>query len=377
MSVLSRLALAGALVLGMSSSLPVEAQAQNAATIAGLKFIGGAIVPFNFEVDGTKVGGLSGLDYDPKANIWYALSDDRSDKNPARFYTLKLSFTGNSFAGVVFDHAVTLLQANGQPYPNAKAGGDVPDPEALRVDPETGNLWWTSEGDRKLGLDPFVRVAATDGRHVATLPGIPLFAMNKDAEKGPRNNNAFEGLSFAPDAKSAWIGMEAAIYEDGPISTVEAGSVARVTQIDRAGKVLSQFAYPVDAIPMKPTGKYADNGVPEILALGNGRFLMLERAGVQGADDIWKTYIRLYEVDATGATDIKDMASLKGAEYKPATKRLVLDLTKEPTLGGTDNIECLSFGPKLANGHQTLVVASDNNFSTTEFTQFLAFEILP
>jgi len=371
MSFIARLVLASVLIL------PSAAWGQSATTVSDLRPIGGAIVPFNFDTDGTVVGGLSGLDYDPKANQWYALSDDRSDKAPARFYTLQLSFRGNAFVGVEFLHTVTLLQPDGRPYPNAKAGGEVPDPESIRVDPDTGNLWWTSEGDRKLGLDPWVRVASSDGRHVAALPSIPGFTMNKDLEKGPRNNNAFEGLSFAPDTKSVWVAMEAALYEDGPISTVEAGSVARVTQIDRSGKVLSQFAYPMDPIPVRPTGKYADNGAPEILALGNGHFLMLERAGVQSADDAWKYHIRLYEVDATNASDTKDVASLQGADYRPASKRLLLDFTKDATLGGIDNLECLSFGPRLANGHQTLVVASDNNFSRSEFTQFLAFEILP
>jgi hypothetical protein len=40
-----------------------------------------------------------------------------------------------------------------------------------------------------------------------------------------------------------------------------------------------------------------------------------------------------------------------------------------------DNIEGVTFGPTLPNGHKTLVFVSDNNFLPIEKTQFLLFEI--
>ncbi len=41
------------------------------------------------------------------------------------------------------------------------------------------------------------------------------------------------------------------------------------------------------------------------------------------------------------------------------------------------NIEGVSYGPLLPNGHQTLIFVADNNFRATEKTQFLLFEIIP
>jgi hypothetical protein len=38
-----------------------------------------------------------------------------------------------------------------------------------------------------------------------------------------------------------------------------------------------------------------------------------------------------------------------------------------------DNVEGMTLGPVLPNGQQSLVLASDNNFSATQFTQILAF----
>jgi hypothetical protein len=43
----------------------------------------------------------------------------------------------------------------------------------------------------------------------------------------------------------------------------------------------------------------------------------------------------------------------------------------------TDNIEGVTFGPTLPNGHRTLIFISDNNFASFEKTQLLLFEIIP
>jgi len=43
----------------------------------------------------------------------------------------------------------------------------------------------------------------------------------------------------------------------------------------------------------------------------------------------------------------------------------------------TDNIEGVTLGPLLPNGHRTLIFVSDNNFVGLEKTQLLLFEIMP
>lgn len=358
--------------LGLAIAFP--AIAQSTAEIGSLRFIGAVTVPNDQTVDGTLVGGLSGIDYDPAADLWYLISDDKSDKNPARFYTAKLTFDKARFVSVEIEHAVTLLQVDGKPFPDAKTSGEVPDPESIRRDPVTGNLWWTSEGDRKLGLSPFLRVAAPDGKQVSDIPVPAIFSVNKDQEIGPRHNLTFEGMSFAPDGKSVWLAMESALYQDGPIATPSAGAIARLTRLDRDGKVLAQFAYPLDPIQAVPTGKNGDNGVSEILALDDTRAFVLERSGVEGADGVWKMYIRIYAVDTAGATDIAAVPSLASINYIPVTKRLVIDLAKTAEVGRVDNIEGMSWGPAVAGGKRSLVLVSDNNFNPAQVTQFLAFE---
>jgi hypothetical protein len=361
-----------ALSLFVACALPAKPQPVE---IGGLRFIGSAVVPNDTVVDGTLVGGLSGIDYDPKADLWYLVSDDKSEKSPARFYVAKLAFNDTGLASVDIRHAVTLLQADGTPYP--ESGGEVPDAEAMRRDPRTGKLWWTSEGDRKSGLSPFLRIAAPDGKFAATVQVPAMFRVNTAQEIGPRNNSAFEGLSFAPDGGSVWLAMESALYQDGLISTPTAGAVSRLTHLDREGKVLGQFAYPVDPVQAVPTGEHGDNGLSDFLAIDDHRALALERSGVESADGVWTVYIRIYEVDISGATDIAAIPSLAGAGYQAVSKRLVINLNRTPGLPHIDNIEGLSWGPVLANGKRSLVLVSDNNFNDDQVTEILAFEVEP
>ena len=42
----------------------------------------------------------------------------------------------------------------------------------------------------------------------------------------------------------------------------------------------------------------------------------------------------------------------------------------------TDNIEGVTFGPILPNGHKILLFVSDNNFNAFEKTQLLLFELM-
>ena len=81
-------------------------------------------------------------------------------------------------------------------------------------------------------------------------------------------------------------------------------------------------------------------------------------------------------MDISGATDTRSIQSLRNGNYVPASKRLVLDLN-QLNLPRLDNIEGIAWGPKLANGNDSLVLVSDDNFNPAQVTQFLAFEVLP
>lgn len=360
-------------------------------TVSSLRLIGQQILPRRMEVQGTVLGGLSGIDYDERNNQFVLLSDDRTNAdspNAPRMYTARLNYDASSFSGVQLLSTFSMKQPNGTAYPKVPDAA-VADPESVRIDGATGNYVWVSEGDRTLAtastaariIDPFIREIKPDGTHVREYQVPAMFRMSAD-NQGPRGNLAFEGIAFTPDNTRALVLMEGALLQDGPAATTAAGSVSRITAYDRAtGAAVAQYAYPIDKVQVTPVPaeQFTVNGPTEILALGNTRFLVLERSfsvGVTG------NQVRLYEINLADASNVLGTATLAGASYKPVSKRLVLDFeTLKAQLGGVANLEGISFGPKLANGHNTLVVVADDNFpaadSQTDRNQLLVFEVMP
>lgn len=330
-----------------------------------LRLIGVRVLPKAGEIQGTAVGGLSGLDYHSVADRWLAVSDDKSEHGAARAYVVRLDYDAQQVGPARIEGMITFRQPDGRNYPDrvtqAARGGELPDFESLRIDLVDGTLWYSSEGDRLLGIQPFVRHAAREGSHLGDLPLPARFRFSSDGLVGPRANLVFEGLSFTPDGHSLWVALEAPLIEDGPIPTPEHGALTRFTRFSRGGQEQEQLLYPLDPIPVAPAlGKFADNGVSEILAMKDGRLLVVERSGSQGADGAYRFHVRLYLAEGMGT----------------ATKHLLVnfdDLRPE----GSDNLEGISWGRKLPNGHDTLVLVSDDNFNATQSTQFWVFEVLP
>jgi hypothetical protein len=130
------------------------------------------------------------------------------------------------------------------------------------------------------------------------------------------------------------------------------------------------------ALPAVPETAFSNNGLVELLALDNrGTFLALEGSFSAGAPGTGNT-IKLYEVRLNEASDISGIDSLDAINIntvRPVEKRLVLNFDTLSLPTGLDNVEGMTLGPVLPNGQQSLVLASDNNFSATQFTQILAF----
>ncbi len=396
----ARLGLVAGLLLatGLTTAIVIAAppaqQAAAAPTAApsgamgwSLRLLGEQRLPYRYQFEGTIVGGLSGIDYDPARNIFYLISDDRSDLGPARFYTAALAIDTAGFNHLALLSTVALRKPDGRTYPGRPAS-DVVDPEAIRFDPRTGTLLWTNEGERAIGpfnsrffdkrlADPSLRESALDGRFIAEWP-IPKGFRMRAEESGPRTNSTFEGLSLSVDGQSLWLAMEGPLYEDGPLANRSRGALVRISRLARAPQaepsLLAQYAYRTEALPHAPwlPGAPVEQGITEILSLDDQRLLVLERGYVFGHG----MTARLFEADSRDASDVANLASLASARISTMKKTLLLDFARLG-LPRLDNIEGMSWGPTLANGHRTLVFVSDDNFNFLQSTQFLAFELIP
>ncbi|WP_438482028.1 esterase-like activity of phytase family protein [Oleiharenicola lentus] len=348
--------------------------------IAELRLIGVQTVAKD-KFQETGVGGFSGLDYDRANDAWVAISDDKSDQGPGRFYTVKLDYDEKEFRSARVTAVQALRQPDGSDYPNernAKPSDVVPDFEAIRLDPRDGSVWYTHEGLRRPQTDPLVRHAKRDGTFLADMPTPPQLKFAKEKGSGPRFNETFEGLSFSTDGNSLWVGMEGALQQDRAPAGSGTRDPARFTEFDREGKILRQIAYVRDPIvPKIAAEELADNGVSEIFAVSRDTLLVLERSGSRTAsDNVWRFGALLFEAKLSAADDVAAVASLGDAPVKAATKRLLynFDSAGQPHI---DNLECIALGRKLPNGHDTLVIASDDNFTARQVNQFWVFEIIP
>jgi 3-phytase len=348
-----------------------------------LRYIDDISIPTGFTFQNIQIGGLSSLTYDPKIGKYLSLSDDRSQFGPARFYVLDIAVSDDTL-NVTPLSMIPLQTANTQVFSTLSI-----DPEGIAVTND-GRIFVASEGDmgQTPRLNPAVFESRIDGKFVQNISVPSTFLPESSGTQtvGVRNNLAFESLTVSPDQKNLYTANEEALLQDDTQASFTKSTRIRILEYKIDGQSLTparEFAYDVDKIPQplvfSATG--GNDGLSEMIALGKDRFLTLERSFVYGTDNN-KVDIRIYYSDCKNATDVSLYQSLRTAPITitPCTKDLVQrietfqnDFVLKHRL---DNIEGMTFGPRLPNGNSTLILVSDNNFSTTQHTQFIAFEIL-
>jgi len=359
----------GALVAAVTMAAPAIAKGPP----TDLEFLGQAIIPTGTTFQGTTVGGLSSITFDAQRGVFYAVSDDASVLQPARFYTVAIDLSDGSLADgdVGFQDVTTLLAPGGQPYAPLTL-----DPEGLGLTKDR-ELVLTSEGFANSLIDPFVRRYSLDGSFLGSLPVPEPFLPTADHSSGVRQNLGFESAGVPRNGRFAFTGTENALFQDGPAATVAGGSPARIIRYDlQTDRLDRQWVYETDPVaePPVPATQFSVNGLVELLPLNNEFLIAMERSFSVGAPGTGNT-IRLYRLALPGATDVRDVDSLAGEldGVRAARKTLLLDLDE---LGiALDNVEGMTLGPRLPDGRRSVVLVSDNNFAAAQFTQFLLFAL--
>jgi len=338
-------------------------------TITGADYLGQAILPYNLSFQNTTVGGLSGITYDPSKKVYYAVSDDRSEKSPARFYTLKIDLSESFKNGDVTPIGVTsLLNEQGKPF----ARGSI-DAEAIAWT-QRGSVFIASEGDASLEIPPAIQEFAVEsGQELRILPIPNKFLPGQN--RGTRNNLAFESMTVTPNQRYLFTATENALIQDGPAASSNISTPCRILQYNLlTNQPEKEFLYQTE--PVKSFGDFTQRfttGLSDLLAIDNqGHFLSLERSftglGFR---------IAIFEVSLADADDIANIDTLSLSNLsniKAVHKKLVLELkTLEMR---PDNIEGLTFGSVLPDGQQSLILIADNNFLRLQRTQILAFRLI-
>ncbi|WP_107670193.1 esterase-like activity of phytase family protein [Cyanothece sp. BG0011] len=330
-------------------------------------------------VQDTPLGGLSAITYDRQRDRFYALSDDRSQQAPARFYTLKIDLTTTDeqpakIEGVTVENVTLLKDQTGQTY-----SSQTIDPEGIALSPR-GTIFISSEGVPKEGINPFIgEFDPTTGQlqQEIRLPQRYLIATDPETEpQGVENNLGFEPLTISAtstlkdDPFRIFTATEASLKQD-TTSTPPVNIPVRLLHyvISPVGPpvLVAEHLYLLDETPK---GAIA-NGLTELLALPReGSWLSLERTfGMFGFG------AKLFQVVNSAASETSTISSFKeGIEgIKPLRKKRLLDLeTLEIEL---DNLEGMTLGPRLRDGSETLFLISDDNFNAEQTTQLLLFNV--
>jgi len=364
-------------------TINVTAQTNKTTAIQKIKLLDVYEIPHNVLYDSTTVGGLSGIDYDAANDCYYMICDDRSAINPARYYTARIKINQQKIDTVQFTGVHFLKDEYAQLYPGSKQDRKrTPDPEALRYNPHTRQMIWSSEGERIVNAKdtvlnyPAITIIQPNGTWVDTF-ALPSNLFMHASENGPRQNGVLEGMTFADNYTTLYTNVEEPLFEDGPKADLTPNKAfVRLYKFDVATKKnTAQYAYELDPVAYAPivTGSFKVNGIPDMLDLGNGRLLIIERSFSTGR---LACTIKVFTINVKGATNIINNTSLiNNNQFTPVKKQLLLNMDDLGVF--TDNIEGVTFGPVLPNGHQTLLFVADNNFAAYQRSQFFLFEIIP
>lgn len=319
------------------------------------------------------VGGLSGAYFDRRFQRLYAVVDDRLRPRIIGF-------------DVQVEPALTLVRRELVPLAPPAADRTL-DAEGLAPAPN-GHWFVSSEGDRRGETRPVAGIHeyARDGRYVRSMPLPPAYADTAGAgPSGMRLNLSLEALSISPDNRWIFAALESSLLQDGPAADFERGAVVRLLVYDlhNAARPPREYAYLTDNKP-QPVGWSpidGDAGVVDVLALNATDLLVLERGYV--VEDPTPTSrrensIRIYWIRLSPAAEVTGRYSLE--ETPPAAllqKHLVFDLADvapqlNPRLRRLENFEAIAFGPRLADGNDTILLISDDNFSPSQVTAVVA-----
>ncbi|MDI1305170.1 MAG: esterase-like activity of phytase family protein [bacterium] len=352
---------------------------ENKAT-PSLKLISSIEIPFEETFQNTKVGGLSGMDYDAKNDLYYLICDDRSVFNDSRFYTAKINLSEDKIKSFAFQNVTYLKDETGKSYGNWNTSPNTSaDPEDMRYNPKTNSLIWSSEGARVISTNkevlqnPSLNFMDLKGDFLGNVT-LPENLKMQQQEKGPRNNGTLEGITFDRNYKNIYTNIEEPLFEDGEQANTSNGGLIRLYQFDaKTKKNTAQFGYQLEPIALEPNpkGAFAVNGISAIQYYGKNQLLVVERSYSTGTQ---ACTVKVFLCDLKKATDVKNYSSLQNQKLELASKKLVLNMDDLGIF--IDNIEGLTFGPKLTNGNPSIIFVSDNNFSDKQKTQILVFELV-
>ncbi len=338
-----------------------------------------------------RLGFFSDLYYDQSRGEWWGLSDRGPGGGSLSYDTRvqRFSITYNQNTGSISDFQVlqtVKFMTQGVPLnglgPNPTSVlGNALDPEGFVINPTTGTFLVSDEyGPSLYEFDrngELLRRFTTPPNLIPRSSGtsVPNFGGNAGNDAGKSSNRGFEGLAISPDGKFAYAMLQSGMLDEG----AGTGIFARIVKYDIAsGTAVGQYAYQMQ-------GAGQGRGISALVALGNDKFLVLERnnRGIGVGATLNTADKAVYEIDLTGATDISAISLANGVLPVNVTtvlkgnKVIDLDANTLAALGNRspEKWEGLAIGPRLNNGLYLMLAGTDNDYSVTQNQTGVQFDV--
>lgn len=303
------------------------------------------------------LGGLSGWDYDPDSQSFWAVTDDSKYHGGPKVFQFRLAdFEGSFEQARFFPEKIVSLK-------NQQSELDL---EAIRILPN-GNFLLTTEGSVRKGIPPALFEIDHTGHLVKSLSIPDEFGLAP--ESGIRHNNGFESLAFDSRDSTLWTANESPLLQDGEEATAHQGASVRLVKGDLDG-FREQYHYRLDPVglPTDDPELRSETGLVEMMKVG-GELLVLERSYTENTGN----FIRLFRANPKPENQISKGKDLRENAPPAVEKELLLTLPSfNPRV---DNLEGMSLGPRLPDGRRTLWLISDDNFNESQRSEIWVFAL--
>jgi len=334
-----------------------------------------------------RVGMFSDLYYDNLRNEWWGVSDrgagggTLSYETRAQRFTLDVAANGaisNFQIAETVKFTVGGQALNGLAPSPANTLGRSFDPEGMVIVPGSGHILVSDEygpslrmfnraGEQIRAFTPPANLVPKVGADVnyGAAPGTAATSQTS----GRESNRGFEGLAISPDGKYVYAVLQNGTVQDGYNTTTGTrGQYTRIVKFDMAtGEAVAQYAYKLESIGQ-------GRGISSIQALGNDKFLVIERnnRGMGVGATLASADKNVFEIDLAGAVDVTNINLPATGNFAGAVTKVgkVLDLDAN-TLAALGNFspekwEGLAIGPQLADGSFLILAGTDNDYSVTQ-----------
>ena len=269
----------------------------------------------------------------------YAVVHDKMDG----FYIMELNVTASGITPV----------SRSSFYGNTGVSRDC---EGIVYHPGRGTVFISGEADQQI-----LEYDMAGNKTGAKLAVPAIFAKSNGT-----GNYGFEALAYDRTTGRFWTTTEATLPADGGAaspSTTRKHNVHRLQAFDENLQPVAQYAYKSDNLSADgSTSQYAF-GIPEMVALPDGRLLVMERefAVFSGVISAWdsRVDIKVFLVDPRGASDVSGLATISGLSDSDYLPKQQLASFRTP-LSSIANYEGMCLGPVLSDGTRSLLLINDS-----------------